>query len=89
MTNETSRTDMVWGVLEGVAFAFANGQLALKSGGLKDSNVSVIGGSSKSKFWTQVLSDVLGKSLLRHQGSSNGPAFGAARLARTSCGSYD
>jgi len=42
----------------------------------------VIGGGSRSKFWMQILSNVLNIQLIRYMGADKGPAFGAARLAR-------
>lgn len=69
-------------VLEGVAFAFADGQQALlKSGSLID-EVSVIGGGSKSPLWGRILASVLNRPLTYREGGEVGPAFGAARLAR-------
>src|SRR5262249_27538382 len=43
---------------------------------------SVIGGGSRSAFWTKLLASALGKTLALHRGGEKGPAFGAARLAR-------
>ena len=49
---------------------------------LVDQQTGVIGGGARSRFWTQLIADVLGRPLQRYQGASKGPAFGAARLAR-------
>jgi xylulokinase len=69
-------------VLEGVAFAFADGQKALLDAGTKIQNVSVIGGGARNELWGKILASVLNQPLLYREGSEVGPAYGAARLAR-------
>jgi xylulokinase len=69
-------------VLEGVAFAFADGQQALLAAGTKIEQVSVIGGGSRSVLWGRILASVLNKPLTYRKGAEVGPAFGAARLAK-------
>jgi xylulokinase len=69
-------------VLEGVAFAFADGQAALSEAGTAIEDVSVIGGGARSALWGRILASALGRQLRYHHGSDVGPAFGAARLAR-------
>lgn len=85
MTHETTRADLGRAVLEGVAYAFADGQDVLLAGGegknpIKE--VSVIGGGARSELWGRILASVLGRPLLYRAGGETGPAFGAARLAR-------
>ncbi|WP_286272825.1 xylulokinase [Thalassotalea hakodatensis] len=69
-------------VLEGVAFAFADGQEALVAAGTKIDQVSVIGGGARSALWGRILASVLNKPLTYRKGGEVGPAFGAARLAK-------
>lgn len=69
-------------VLEGIAYAFADGQEALVVAGTKIDNVSVIGGGSKSKLWGKIIASVLNKPLTYRKGGEVGPAYGAARLAK-------
>jgi xylulokinase len=69
-------------VLEGVAYAFADGQGVLGEAGTEITSVSVIGGGARSRLWGSILADVLGRPLTYHIGGDVGPAFGAARLAR-------
>jgi len=78
----TRQTDLVQAVLEGVAFSFADAKQCLEQAGTKLSLAGLIGGGSKSVFWTRVLANVLNIPLVRYKGSDKGPAFGAARLAR-------
>jgi len=82
MTHETDRAAMGRAVLEGVAYAFADGQDALLAAGANIDSVSVIGGGARSRLWGQILASVLGRPLVYHSDGEVGPAFGAARLAR-------
>ena len=78
----TSRGDLGWAVLEGVAFAFADGHDALLEAGTEIEETSVIGGGARSALWGRILAAALGRPLTWHTGSEVGPALGAARLAR-------
>ena len=78
----TTRGDLGWAVLEGVAFAFADGQDALVEAGTEIEALSVIGGGARSGLWGRILAATLGRHLTYHTGSEVGPALGAARLAR-------
>lgn len=69
-------------VLEGVAYAFADGQQALTASAGTIESVSVIGGGSKSTLWGEILASVLNKPLTYRKSSDVGPALGAARLAK-------
>ena len=69
-------------VLEGVAFALADGLDALVGAGAHVEKFSVIGGGARSSWWGEVIAAALGRPLVYHQGADLGPAFGAARLAR-------
>ncbi len=82
LTHETNRAALGRAVLEGVAFAFADGQDALVATGSDIVGVSVIGGGANSPFWGRILASVLERPLTYHASGDVGPAFGAARLAR-------
>jgi xylulokinase len=82
MTHETTRADLGRAVLEGVAFAFADGQDALAEAGTRIDEVSVIGGGARSEIWGRILASALNRALRYHHGAEAGPAHGAARLAR-------
>ena len=84
LTHNTSKAQLGRAVLEGVAFAFADGQQALLDSGTKIDQVSVIGGGSRSSLWGKILASVLQQPLIYREGAEVGPAFGAARLARLS-----
>ncbi len=78
----TSPAELGRAVLEGVAFAFADGQQVLLDAGSQIDEVTVIGGGAKSKLWGKILASVLNRPLNYRTGGEVGPAFGAARLAR-------
>ncbi|MGP1398004.1 MAG: xylulokinase [Inquilinaceae bacterium] len=78
----TDRADLTRAVLEGVAFAFADGLAALTAAGTRIDVLSVIGGGARSSFWGRILAAALDRTLTYHSGGEIGPAFGAARLAR-------
>jgi xylulokinase len=82
LSHATTRADLGRAVLEGVAFAFADGQQALLDAGTAIGAVSLIGGGARSELWGRVLASALDRPLLHHPGAEHGPAFGAARLAR-------
>ncbi|MDQ2999645.1 MAG: xylulokinase [Fibrobacterota bacterium] len=82
MTHETTRASLGRAVLEGVAFAFADGQRALLDARADLRDVSVIGGGARSLLWGRIIASVLKRPLLYRKGGEAGPAYGAARLAR-------
>lgn len=69
-------------VLEGVAFAFADGFDVLVEAGASIGSISVIGGGARSMWWGRVLAAALKQPLTYREGSEVGPAYGAARLGR-------
>ena len=82
LTHAHGRGHLAQAVLEGVAFAFLDGQQALLEGGARIDSVTLVGGGSRSGYWAQLLADVLGRRMDRRSGSEVGAALGAARLAR-------
>lgn len=78
----TARGDLGWAVLEGVAFALADGHEALMEAGTALDDISVIGGGARSTLWGRILAAALRCPLFYHAESDVGPALGAARLAR-------
>jgi len=82
----TTRAALTRAVLEGVAFALADGLEALAPGGAPEGALWVIGGGARSAAWLRILAAALGRPLLPVAGAEAGPALGAARLARAACG---
>ena len=81
-----SRDDLSYAVIEGVAFAFADGLDALREAGTQPQRLLAIGGGARSDVWLQMLADVLALPIDRPVGAEVGPALGAARLALLSLG---
>ena len=79
---DTDRDDLANATLEGVGLGLLDGLLAVEGTGLASEEITVIGGGSRSVYWTQMLADILGKPLLLRSGGEVGSALGAARLAR-------
>jgi xylulokinase len=69
-------------VLEGVAFAMADGQEALAGADGEIRSWMVLGGGARSPLWGGILASVLDRPLTYTDAPDVGPAFGAARLAR-------
>ena len=69
-------------MLEGVAFAHADGLDALREAGTQISSLSVIGGGARSSSWGRIIAAALGVQLVYLEGGEVGPALGAARLAQ-------
>jgi xylulokinase len=79
LSSDTSPTDLALAVLEGVAFAFADGRDVL---GGEIGTISMTGGGARVTYWGRLLSAALGLPLTYRQGGEVGAAYGAARLAR-------
>lgn len=81
MTHSTGPAELAQAVLEGVAFAFAQGQRVIENAGVAINTVSVIGGGARSTYWGEILATVLQRPLVYRQQAAIGGAYGAARLA--------
>ncbi|KFG89051.1 Xylulokinase [Sphingobium herbicidovorans NBRC 16415] len=81
LDNETDKGRIAAAVLEGVAFAHADGMAVLREAGTAIKQLSVIGGGARSRYWGQILASVLDVRLAYLEGGEVGPALGAAKLA--------
>jgi xylulokinase len=79
--HETDPGRLAAAVLEGVAFAHADGLDALREAGTDPDTLLVIGGGARSRHWGTILSAALGVRLTYPEGGDTGPALGAAKLA--------
>lgn len=84
--HETDAASLAQAVLEGVAFAFADGLEALAAGGGRVGSITVIGGGARSRYWRRILAAALGRPLVYRRDGDVGPAYGAAKLAQLSLG---
>ena len=82
LDNDTTPERLAQAVLEGVAFALADGLDALRDAGTRVDRLSVIGGGARSRYWGSTLAAALGTELVYLNGGEVGPALGAARLAQ-------
>ncbi|MFM5931283.1 MAG: xylulokinase [Novosphingobium sp.] len=80
--NESDPERLAAAVLEGVAFAHADGLAALREAGTQVNTLSVIGGGARSAYWGTILSAALDARLVYLDGGEVGPALGAAKLAQ-------
>jgi xylulokinase len=82
LDNETDAPRLAQAVLEGVAFALADGAAALRDAGTRVERLSVIGGGARSTYWGRIIAAALETPLVYLRGGEVGPALGAARLAQ-------
>jgi xylulokinase len=82
LDNDTDAGRLSQAVLEGVAFALADGVDVLREAGTEIERLSVIGGGARSRYWGETLAAAMEVELVYLQGGEVGPALGAARLAQ-------
>jgi xylulokinase len=78
----TSPARLAAAVLEGVAFAHADGLAVLRAAGSRVDRLVVVGGGARSALWGRIIAAALDVELAYCDGAEVGPALGAARLAR-------
>ncbi|MFK7857722.1 MAG: xylulokinase [Granulosicoccus sp.] len=89
LKHSTDAVQMTRSVLQGVAFAFRDCQLALEQAGTSLNRATAIGGGAKSDYWLQVLANSLRLPLdVTHDGDY-GASLGAARLGLIAANSAD
>ena len=82
LDHDTGADALAQAVLEGVAFALADGVRVLREAGTTIEQLSVIGGGARSRYWGETLAAALDARLVYLDGGEVGPALGAARLAQ-------
>jgi xylulokinase len=82
LDNDTTPQRLAQAVLEGVAFALADGLDALRDAGTSLDHLAVIGGGARSRYWGETIAAALDVELVYLKGGEVGPALGAARLAQ-------
>ena len=88
MTMDTSRSDLVQAVLEGVAFAIRDSFEVARSLGIDIPTTKICGGGSKSPLWRTIFANVLGIPLELVK-TEQGPGYGGAMLAMVGCGQFE
>jgi xylulokinase len=82
LDNDTDPNRLAQAVLEGVAFALADGLDVLREAGADVAELAVIGGGARSLHWGETIAAAMEVPLVYLQGGEVGPALGAARLAQ-------
>lgn len=88
MTMDTTRSDLVQAVLEGVAFAIRDSFEVARSLGLDIPSSKLCGGGSKSPLWRTIFANVLGIPLELPK-TEQGPGYGGAMLAMVGYGRFE
>ena len=87
MSMDTTRSDLVQAVLEGVAFAIRDSLEVARSLGINIKRSKLCGGGAKSPLWRKIIANVLNVTLEIPQ-TEEGPGYGGAMLAMVGCGDY-
>lgn len=88
MTMDTSRSDLVQAVLEGVAFAIRDSIEVAKSLNIPIESSRICGGGARSDLWKTIMANVLNLELECLE-TEQGPGMGGAMLAMVAAGEYD
>jgi xylulokinase len=80
---------LIYAVLEGVAFSFADGTDVLSEAGARPLTPLLVGGGARSGYWGQLISDATGLTIDVAAGAEAGAALGAARLGMLAAGAGD
>jgi xylulokinase len=77
---------MMRGILDAIAYSFADARQAVEAATPLPDRLRVIGGGARADLLVQTLADVMGVTLERGEDAAVGPALGAARLAARAVG---
>ena len=77
---------LVFAVMEGVAFSFADAVDVLDAAGARPVRPLLVGGGARSDFWGQMIANVTGLTIDVAEGAEAGAALGAARLGMLAAG---
>lgn len=78
---------LVRAVVEGVSFGLKDSVEIMKESGVLISRLYLSGGGAKSRFWSQLLADLLNTEIFRLK-VDEGPGFGCALLAMVGTGRF-
>ena len=81
LDHDCNTGNLLQAVLEGVAFAFADGKQVMTNAGVTIKNITLVGGGSRIKAWGPILASALNQPLQYCEAGEVGGAYGAARLA--------
>jgi xylulokinase len=89
LAHQSDRKALTQAVVEGVAFAFRDSLEALRTAGTDLSEVTAIGGGSRSRYWLKAIATALEIPVHIPADGDFGAAFGAARLGLIAAESAD
>ena len=84
---ETSRGDILKGILEGITFYLRECLESLPATGIEITDFRAVGGGSKSDAWIQICADIMGRPFVRPKITEAG-VLGAAIIAGTGSGIF-
>ena len=84
---ETTRSDILKGLIEGITFYLRECIETLPQVGIEISDYCAVGGGSKSDMWLQMTADILDRPFVRPAVSESG-ILGAAIVAGAGCGVF-
>ena len=87
LSMDSTRSDMMQAVLEGVAFAIRDSLEVARSLGLDIRKSRICGGGAKSPLWRTIMANVCNLELEQIE-SEEGPGYGGAMLAAVACGEF-
>lgn len=87
MSMDSSRTDLVLAMMEGVAFGMRDSLEEAKKAGASVSSSMICGGGSKSPIWRKIVCNVMNIELTMPK-TEQGPGYGGAILAAVADGRY-
>ncbi len=88
LSMDSTRSDIVQAVLEGVTFAIRDSFEVARSLGLDITRSKICGGGARSPLWRRMMANILNISL-DIPVTEEGPGYGGAMLAMVSCGEYE
>ena len=89
LKHNTDSHEMTRAVLQGVAFAFKDSQLALQIAGTTLKRATAIGGGARSNYWLRVIANTLNIPLDITAEGDFGASLGAARLGMIAADTAD
>lgn len=84
---DTTRSQMLLAVLEGVSFAIRDNIEVAKTIGINVNSSFICGGGAKSKLWRRILANVLNIEL-QIPGAEEGPGYGSTMLSMVGAGEF-
>jgi len=87
LTARHKRADLIRSVIEGVCYSQKDCLRIIESLGVPVNTVRLSGGGARSRFWRQILADILQKPVVCLE-NQEGSAYGAALLAMVGTGTF-